>query len=367
MQPLPKNMREALLKHYAAIVRKTDKLDRKNIEPNLLGVVGEIGSTTTVAKKLHREHKAYNAFIHDAEEEFGDVLWYLTALGQRIGMDVPNECRKQWAASQIRRPRTSSTKRDETLLALAIDAGHLIKIRNQRSALRLQLTATAHTYTRALRACGLDFYTIVRGNLEKVSSRFLEPKRRSLPEFDSLEIADERLPRHFSVEFAERNDGRVWLRLNGVFIGDALTDNIYGQDGYRFHDVFHFAYAAYLHWSPVTRALLKRKRKRNPQIDENEDGGRAIVVEEGISAFVFARAKELNYFLGHSTISYDILKSIQHFVKGYEVEKCPLRQWERAILKGFEVFRALKSKKQGIVTVDLTRRTLHFRSIRSER
>ena len=192
MQTLPKNKREALLKQYAAIVRKTDRLDRKNIEPNLLGVVGEIGSTTTVAKKLHREHKAYNAFVHDAEEEFGDVLWYLTALGQRIGMDVPNECRKQWSASQVRRPRTSSTKRDETLLALAIDAGQLLKVRNQRSALRLQLAITAQTYTQALRACGLDFYAIIRGNLEKVSSRFLEPKRSSLPEFDSPEIADER-------------------------------------------------------------------------------------------------------------------------------------------------------------------------------
>lgn len=358
----------ALLARYAAVVRKTDKLERDNLRPNLLGVVGEIGSTTTVAKKLHREHKAYNAFARDAEEEFGDVLWYLTALGQRIGVDVPKECQKHWSAGHTRtRRRVSPRQRDQVLLALAIAAGRLLQAQNRPSALRSELATVAQSYIDAVHACGLNYSTILRGNMDKVTSRFLEPTRRSLPEFDAKEIADERLPRHFSVEFLERHDGRVWLRLNGVFIGDALTDNIADKDGYRFHDVFHFAYAAYLHWSPVTRALLKRKRKRDPTTDENEDGGRAIVVEEGISAFVFARAKELNFFSGHSTIAYDVLKSIQHFVKGYEVARCPLRQWERAILKGFEVFRLLKAQKRGLVVVDLPQRTIDFRPIKAPR
>jgi hypothetical protein len=44
--------------------------------------------------------------------------------------------------------------------------------------------------------------------------------------------------------------------MNGVFIGDPLTDNIRDPDGYRFHDVFHFARAAILHWSPTFRALI---------------------------------------------------------------------------------------------------------------
>ena len=33
------------------------------------------------------------------------------------------------------------------------------------------------------------------------------------------------------------------------------------DDGYRFHDVVHLAYAAILGWSPVTRALLDCKRR----------------------------------------------------------------------------------------------------------
>jgi hypothetical protein len=53
-------------------------------------------------------------------------------------------------------------------------------------------------------------------------------------------------------------------------------------------DVFHLAYAAVLGWSPVTRKLLDRKRRSNPQVDLAEDGGRAIVIEEGIAAMAFA-------------------------------------------------------------------------------
>ena len=44
-------------------------------------------------------------------------------------------------------------------------------------------------------------------------------------------------------------------------------------------------------------------------------------------------------------LSYDILKTIQQFVKGYEVEKCSLFLWEKAILEGYKVFNQLKEKQ----------------------
>ena len=56
----------------------------------------------------------------------------------------------------------------------------------------------------------------------------------------------------------------VRLLVDGKPFGAELTDNAYDPDGYRFHDVFHFAYAAVLGWSPITRALLRRKRKSQP-------------------------------------------------------------------------------------------------------
>jgi hypothetical protein len=80
-----------------------------------------------------------------------------------------------------------------------------------------------------------------------------------------------------------------------VQVGDTLTDASFVADGYRFYDVFHLAHAAVLGWSPVSRSLLGRKRRSDPQIDEAEDGGRAIVIEEGIAALVFAYAASHNY------------------------------------------------------------------------
>ena len=84
-------------------------------------------------------------------------------------------------------------------------------------------------------------------------------------------------------------------------IGDPLTDASHIEDDYRLHDVFHIAYAAVLGWSPVLRSLMKRKRKSNPQVDEAEDGGRAIAIEEGISALVFSYAARHQYLKTSAT------------------------------------------------------------------
>jgi NTP pyrophosphatase (non-canonical NTP hydrolase) len=113
--------------------------------------------------------------------------------------------------------------------------------------------------------------------------------------FDDDFEPEERLPRQFSVTFSEKRRERqllVRIMVSGVIVGDTLTDNAHKDDGYRFHDVFHLAYAAVLGWSPVTRAMLRRKRKSDPRIDEVEDGGRASVVEEAISVLVFNEAAQ---------------------------------------------------------------------------
>ena len=67
----------------------------------------------------------------------------------------------------------------------------------------------------------------------------------------------------------------MFQQCNGVNTGDRLTDNALEPDDYRFHDVFHYAYAAVLTWSPVTRSLLRLKRKSKPKLDEVEDGALA--------------------------------------------------------------------------------------------
>jgi hypothetical protein len=51
-------------------------------------------------------------------------------------------------------------------------------------------------------------------------------------------------------------------------------------------------------------------------------------------------------------------------VSGYEVEQCPLWQWERAILDGFRVFRLLRdpNNRGGLVVVNMREHTLNYKS-----
>ncbi len=215
----------------------------------------------------------------------------------------------------------------------------------------------------ALRAADLDLRAVAAGNLHKVFGRFLEPAPSELPIFDERFPADERFPDRFEIKVTERPSGQTYLQWNGVFIGDPLTDNIAVSDGYRFHDVFHLAHAAVLHWSPAFRSLIKRKRKTDPKVDEDQDGGRAIVVEEGLTAWIFSCAKRLDYFESRDALSFDLLKTVQQFVRGYEVEACPLFLWEKAILQGYEVFRKVRANNGGVIVGDRSRRTICFRPL----
>ena len=119
-------------------------------------------------------------------------------------------------------------------------------------------------------------------------------------------------------------------------------------------------YAAVLGWSPVTRSLFKCKRKSKPLVDEVEDGARAMITEEGISNWIFNHAKGRNFFSGVDSLGYGLLKSVRKMAAGFEVEKCALWQWERAIV---EVRRLSPAPEIsfGIVTVDLTNRAIYYR------
>ena len=184
-----------------------------------------------------------------------------------------------------------------------------------------------------------------------------------LPLYDEGSGQDEQLPRRIAMQFVETKVGGkkyVLQKCNGVNIGDRLTDNKLEPDDYRFHDVFHLAYAAILGWSPVLRALFKVKRKSRPEIDENQDGARAILIEEGIATWIFNHGVRHSNFRKVKTLDYSLLKAVRELVKGYEVENRPLWQWERAILEGWRIFREMKKHRGGTVTADLTNHTIRF-------
>jgi hypothetical protein len=59
-------------------------------------------------------------------------------------------------------------------------------------------------------------------------------------------------------------------------------------------------------------------------------------------------------------LGFDLLKAVKGFIVGYEPHRLPMWLWERAILKGYAVFRELKKAKRGVVIVDMKERDLRF-------
>ncbi|MBA2749367.1 MAG: nucleoside triphosphate pyrophosphohydrolase family protein [Tatlockia sp.] len=213
----------------------------------------------------------------------------------------------------------------------------------------------------------LSLSTIAERNLSKVQERFVTNRANSGSHyFDSGFPELERLPRQFEIsikQIEDKGSHLVQSLFNGEQIGSNLTDNSHDPDGYRFHDVFHFAHAAVLGWSPVTRSILKLKRKSNPKIDEVEDGGRAIAIEEGVTALIFSYAESHGFFKDISELDYSLLKTIVYLTARLEVRACSTGDWEKAIFMGYKVWRQVYESNGGKVIGDMDNQTLDFRKL----
>ena len=262
----------------------------------LLGLAGEAGEVLSEYKKYLRDGAAYTALVDRLEEELGDLLWYVAMTATHFGLDLDR-----------------------------IGARNLAK---------------------------------VEGRWARTSGQMDMPAP-----FDAHMGAEEQLPRHLTVSIQASPDERhATLRLlyGGGDVGDALTDNAYAPDGYRFHDVFHLAYMAVLGWSPVMRKLLKRKRKTDQRIDEVEDGGRAVAIEEAISAIVFDYARQHAFFEGIDEIDHSLLRTIKSMTEHLEVSVRGVAAWEEAILAGYRIWRKVSADGSGTIVVDLDKATIEL-------
>lgn len=288
---------------YQREAQQTDQFAKGDRVVPLLGMGGEVGSLLAEYKKHLRDGPAHQLFEDQIAEELGDILWYLA---------------------------NAATKFD------------------------------------------LDLDAIAAANLAKTRDRW--PPDGSPPPyclFDEDVSEAERLPRRFTAEIREETAStgkpRIVLTIDGVQSGDPLQDNSRDPDGYRFHDVFHLAHAAKLGWSPVLRGkLLKRKgehppdrkRRSDPEIDEVEDGGRAIIIDEAVVAYVWEYARRHSFLEGVTTVDYRVLKTIKALTSGLEVAQRSGHQWEEAILGGYSVWRQINARRGGVIAVDLVTRQL---------
>jgi len=204
----------------------------------------------------------------------------------------------------------------------------------------------------------LNLSEIAAANLEKAKALFDEGER---PDFDSKFPEHERLPRSLRVEFRiDQKTGRSEMRVDGVRVGDTLSDNAFEEDYYRFHDIFHLSFMTFLGWSPVMRRNLKRKRKSDKQIDENEDGARAAITEEAISAVIFNVAEDTDFFREIRSIPFSLLRTVAALAGKFEVRKCTFQQWRQAIFHACQIYRELVAGSGGIVEVDLDEQRIEY-------
>ena len=280
---------------------KTPKMAAMAEVVPFLGLAGETGEILNEYKKYVRDGSAHERFRERLREELGDLLWYLADAAAKFDLRL-----SEIAEINLAKVRERWADRGPT------------------------------------------------GQLTLYGSARI---------FDASFLPVERLPRRIVADFSERqHGGRLHVRVvvDGHQMGQELDDNVHEEDGYRFHDVFHLACAGVLGWSPVTRRNLKCKRRSVDAIDRNEDGGRAIVIEEAISALVFAYALDHSRMRGIERLDYELLKAIKTMTSKFEVSVCTTCEWEKTILLAYSIWRMVEENKGGTVVVDLDRRNLSF-------
>jgi len=306
--------RSITLRAYQRRAAATDQRPRDESEPDergddafvipLVGIGGELGTLQAEYKKFLRDGEEYRPFRDHIGEELGDILWYVANLATKFDLDLTE-----------------------------IAEANLVKVEDR--------WATSGSGTRS-------------------------------PDdlFDAKARRNQRLPRRFEVEFRPVDaPGHPEPVVQGFWSdgpwGDPLGDNAYDEDGYRFHDVFHLAHAAVLGWSPVCRRSkqFNCKRKDNPSTDAVEDGGRAIVTEEAIVAYVYGHARDHGWFERVDAVDFAVLKTIKGLTADLEVHRAPLRDWERAILDGYQVWRAVRDNNGGVVAGDLLAGRIEYRPL----
>jgi NTP pyrophosphatase (non-canonical NTP hydrolase) len=375
------------LDDYQARALKSDKTPGAALALPLLGFFGEAGTLLSVVKKKQRDRASYLGYAPHVIEELGDVLWYFSLIASRANVRLSDVAANLQRSLEDWHDGGSGSLRfrdiqnpplihqleptpafEKTLMDLAGEIGTFLsdhqvgRLRDNQSSLKGRLIAVLRILVRAADEAGVTLEAAAESNLKKISDRW--PDVIEFPtRLDASAPKHEQLPPKLTIDILEREVGGklyVFQQCNGINIGDRLTDNAIEPDDYRFHDVFHYAYWAVLTWSPVTRALLRLKRKSIPTADEAEDGARAILIEEGIATWVFGQAKQLDYLSGvkHGELSFDILKTIRQFIAGYEPQSSPLWLWEDAILQGYAAFRFLKQKRRARLHIDMIKRKL---------
>jgi NTP pyrophosphatase (non-canonical NTP hydrolase) len=318
------------LEGYQSLAKLTDQeaddgLDPLGVSVPMLGLAGEAGSLLVALKKQYRERKRRSDWVEFVTVELGDMLWYIATVATHAGLRVV-----EIAAQDLRRADAARVELSHTLDKASLPVLDATFPETERFPRRLLL-------------------------------RFQEGSRDGRPEVTmSLMAAD---PNAFPDGPQERGEGKHQGYSTSALLGDKVTDNSKVPDAYRYHDAVHFGFLAVMGWSPNLRQLLHLKRKSDTEVDENEDGARAIFAEEGLAALLAKRADDSQRFANPRLVSEDLVEIMTTVLEDLEVSRMPAWLWRTAISQGFTAMRRLEEGKGGYLIADLDDRSLTYTKV----
>lgn len=287
----------------------------------MLGLASENGSILNVYKKYLRDGIDLTANKEFLREELGDLLWYLAAVATAFELNL-----EEIAEANLRRTRDRYGPNElSSLQVLDVDYPE-----HERFPRRLVVEFTEHRLPSG-----------------RVSA--------------SLSLVDAE-PNPFPDGPTKIGSNEVGFRV-GSELGASLTDNSRRVDGYRYHDAIHMGFMTVLGWSPTLRALLRLKRKSEPEIDECEDGARAIFAEEGLAALLSRLAVRRNGFQNETSVDGDAIIVVKAATTGLEAEQLPAWLWRKAISQGFLAMHQLCENGGGYLIAELDERRLSYKKV----
>jgi len=276
------------------------------LNQNLFGLIEKVGLICGAMKSRMRDKGSYSieSFRVDMENDIGEAMWYLAAVATHFHLDL-----EKIADANLKSNRNRWGHRNEQ---------------------------------------GLLFHG-------RRSNLFLDAEKMPI----KLTACFQKTVAVNSVSWLSTTG----ITVDGIPFGDPIDDNSRTEDGYRYHDVIHLAFAAFLDWSPVVRKLLQSKRKSEPEIDKFDDGARARDTEEAITNLIHHSARLNNYFDKAQRLDTKLLTDVQVLAIDLEVRDRTANEWEQAILAGYQVFRSLRSHGGGFVDVNFEAPSLVFRHL----
>ena len=306
--------------------RKTSQLPlggpQGSIAP-MLGLASEAGSILDVYKRYLSDKLDRTSNREFLKEELGDLLWYVAAVATSENLDLGEIARVNLQRTRDRYLPTGTTAK------LAV------------------LDASFPKRERFPRRLVFEFREQRKGKRTNASVKLVSAKPNAFPN-GPIKVADGKTTTEIGYRFR-------------TVLGDPVNDNSRRQDGYRYHDAIHMAFMAVLGWSPVTRNLLRLKRKSNKDTDDFEDGARARYTEEGLAAVLASLAERRNAFQSDVSVDGDAIGVAKASTVGLEVKKMPSWLWRKAISQGFQAMRQLANNKGGYLIADLDARELRYR------